>query len=40
MTSAGYVFEAETHPDAPETVRGFLALLPYKQKLILVRWSG
>lgn len=40
MTAAGYVFEAETHPDAPDTVAAFLALLPYRQKLIHVRWSG
>jgi hypothetical protein len=31
---------AETHPDAPETVAAFLALLPYRQRLIHVRWSG
>jgi hypothetical protein len=40
ITSAGYVFEAETNPDAPETVQAFLALLPYRQKIIHVRWSG
>lgn len=40
IIAAGLVFEAETHPDAPETVNAFLALLPYRQKLIHVRWSG
>lgn len=40
ITAAGHVFEAETHPDAPETVNAFLSLLPYGQKLIHVRWSG
>ena len=40
ITAAGQVFEAETHPDAPETVKAFLSMLPYKQKLIHVRWSG
>ncbi|MGF6575075.1 hypothetical protein ABH945_007204 [Paraburkholderia sp. GAS333] len=40
ITAAGHVFEAETHPDAPETVNAFLSLLPYRQKLIHVRWSG
>lgn len=40
ITSAGHVFEAETNPDAPLTVSAFLQLLPYRQKLIHVRWSG
>lgn len=40
ITAAGLVFEAETHPNASETVNAFLALLPYRQKLIHVRWSG
>lgn len=40
ITAAEYVFEAETHPDAPETVKAFLALLPYREKFIHVRWSG
>ena len=40
MTAAGMVFGAETHPDAPKTVAAFLKLLPYRQKLIHVRWSG
>ncbi len=30
---------AETHPDAPDTVAAFMKLLPYRQKLIHVRWS-
>src|SRR6478735_6234177 len=40
ITAAGFHFIAETHPDAPETVAAFLKLLPYRQKLIHVRWSG
>jgi len=40
ITAAGHTFVAETHPDAPKTVDAFLKLLPYRQKLIHVRWSG
>jgi hypothetical protein len=40
MTSGSLVFEAETHVDAPNTVKAFLNLLPYKQRIIHVRWSG
>ena len=40
ITAAGMAFVAETNPDAPETVAAFLKLLPYRQKLIHVRWSG
>jgi hypothetical protein len=40
ITSCGHVFTAETHPDAPQTVAAFLKLLPYRQKIIHVRWSG
>lgn len=40
ITAAGHQFIAETHPDAPATVAAFLALLPYRQKVIHVRWSG
>ncbi|OZG71727.1 cyclophilin-like superfamily protein [Hahella sp. CCB-MM4] len=40
ISSGGYTFIAETHPDAPQTVAAFLNLLPYQQKLIHVRWSG
>ena len=40
MTAGGLHFVAETHPDAPATVAAFLKLLPYRQKLIHVRWSG
>ena len=31
---------AETHPDAPDTVAAFTKLLPYRQKIVHVRWSG
>jgi hypothetical protein len=40
ITAAGIPFVAETNPDAPQTVAAFLKLLPYRQKLIHVRWSG
>lgn len=40
ITAAGHTFIAETHPDAPETVAAFLRLLPYREQLIHVRWSG
>lgn len=40
ITAAGLSFLAETHPDAPATVAAFMKLLPYRQKLIHVRWSG
>jgi hypothetical protein len=33
-------FLAEAHPDAPQTFAAFTKLLPYRQKLIHVRWSG
>jgi len=40
ITAGGFRFLADTHPDAPQTVAAFLKLLPYRQKLIHVRWSG
>lgn len=40
ITAAGHTFIAEANPDAPHTVAAFLKLLPYRQKLIHVRWSG
>jgi hypothetical protein len=40
ITAGGFSFIAETHPDAPQTVAAFVKLLPYRQKLIHVRWSG
>lgn len=40
ITAGGFAFLAETHPAAPRTAEAFLALLPYRQKLIHVRWSG
>lgn len=33
-------FVAETNDEAPQTVAAFVALLPYRQKLIHVKWSG
>ena len=40
ITSGKYVFLAHTNPDAPKTVAAFEKLLPYRQKVIHVRWSG
>jgi hypothetical protein len=40
IVAGGFSFVAQTHPDAPHTVAAFLKLLPYRQKLIHVRWSG
>lgn len=40
IQAGGHSFVAETHPDAPRTVQAFLSLLPYRQKIIHVRWSG
>src|SRR6478735_3637717 len=40
ITAGGHVFVAETHPEAPHTTSAFLKLLPYRNKLIHVRWSG
>ena len=40
ITAGGLEFIALTHPDAPRTVAAFLSLLPYRQQLIHVRWSG
>ena len=40
ISAGGFRFLAETHPEAPQTVAAFLKLLPYRQKLIHVRWSG
>ena len=40
IDAASLTFVAETHPDAPRTVAAFLALLPWRQRLIHVKWSG
>ena len=40
IRAGGCDFVAVTHPDAPKTVAAFLGLLPYRQTLIHVRWSG
>jgi hypothetical protein len=37
---AGEVFTAALKPEAPLTAAAFVKLLPYRQKLIHVRWSG
>ncbi len=40
ISAAGFDFVAQPHPDAPKTVAAFMKLLPYRQTLIHVRWSG
>ena len=40
ITAAGLVFTAEAVAEAPATLAAFTKLLPYRQKLIHVRWSG
>ena len=40
IEAAGMRFVAETNPEAPKTVAAFTRLLPYRQKIIHVRWSG
>ena len=40
IEAGGFHFLAQTNPEAPITVAAFLKLLPYRQKLIHVRWSG
>ncbi len=40
ITAAGLVFTAEPVAEAPATLAAFRQLLPYRQKLIHVRWSG
>jgi hypothetical protein len=40
ITAGTLSLTAETHPDAPETVSAFVNMLPYRNKLIHVKWSG
>ncbi len=40
ITAGDYQFIAFANPAAPRTVAAFTALLPYRQKIIHVRWSG
>jgi hypothetical protein len=40
ITAGPFVFTARLEAAAPQTVRAFQALLPYRQKLIHARWSG
>jgi hypothetical protein len=41
VTAGAYVFEATLeHEAAPKTCELFLSLLPYKERIIHVRWSG
>ena len=40
IVAGDYQFVALPNPDAPRTAAAFAALLPYRQKIIHVRWSG
>jgi Protein of unknown function (DUF3830) len=40
ISAGGYQFIAVPHLEAPKTVAAFEKLLPYKQQIIHVRWSG
>lgn len=40
IIAGGYTFIAESHPGAPKTVAAFTKLLPYRERIIHVRWSG
>ena len=40
IITGGFDFIAEFNVSAPKTVEAFKKLLPYRQKLIHVRWSG
>ncbi|KAK4494523.1 hypothetical protein PRZ48_014821 [Zasmidium cellare] len=40
ITAGPYTFLAKFEAAAPETSTVFLSMLPYRQKLIHVRWSG
>ncbi len=40
LTVGRYQFLAQAHVEAPATVAAFMAVLPMRQPLIHVRWSG
>jgi hypothetical protein len=40
IVAGDYQFVALPNPAAPRTVAAFAALLPYRRKIIHVRWSG
>ena len=40
ITSGDFAFTARFEPSAPLTAARFRALLPYRQRIIHVRWSG
>jgi hypothetical protein len=41
ITSGSFIFDAQLETDrAPKTCSALISLLPYRQKLIHVRWSG
>ena len=40
VTAGGYAFVAQFQSRAPKTVAAFMQLLPYREKIVHVRWSG
>jgi hypothetical protein len=41
ITAGGFIFKAKLEEEnAPKTCSAFMKLLPYKNKIIHVRWSG
>ena len=40
ITAGPYELEAQAEEQAPTTVARFVGLLPYRQQIIHVRWSG
>jgi len=40
ITAGPYEFEAQAEEQAPTTLARFVSLLPYRQQIIHVRWSG
>ena len=40
IVAGPYTFKAKFEEDAPKTVAKFRSLLPYKERIIHVRWSG
>ncbi|WP_172329583.1 DUF3830 family protein [Mangrovicoccus sp. HB161399] len=40
VTIAGIEFDARFEDDAPQTVAAFRAQMPYRSKVVHVRWSG
>ncbi len=40
ITAGPHVFSAQLEPAAPQTCAKFLSMLPYRERIIHVRWSG